>query len=260
MLESLTYLGLDGLAFAAERGLLEQKAGDLDFVAGELGPLFEFRMLAKSGLLPKPESAPWLTLNGYGALYKAYNQKPQWICPRTRRTGVYRTRARRPVEEPSWVWFCQGMQHAAEEEGFPKPIAYQLVGAITELQSNIYEHSGVPETGFVAFKASPGKFEFVVADAGMGVLRSLRGCSEYSKLSDHGEALKLVLTDGVSRHGHGTGRGMGFRPLFVGLANLNGTLRFRSGDHAVIMNDQKTQVAQKPRIEGFFVSVCCCMN
>jgi hypothetical protein len=31
-------------------------------------------------------------------------------------------------------------------------------------------------------------------------------------------------------------RGNGFRPLFQGLANLNGTLRFRSGDQALTMD------------------------
>ena len=84
----------------------------------------------------------------------------------------------------------------------------------------------------------------------------------YTGLDDHGEALRLTLTDGVSRHGSGTGRGRGFRPLFIGIANLNGSLRFRSGDHALIIDGRNpslmaARLAQKPTIGGFFASVKC---
>ena len=65
---------------------------------------------------------------------------------------------------------------------------------------------------------------------GVGVLATLRGAPEYRGLSDHGEALRLTLTEGASRFGFQEGRGYGFRPLFAGLANRQGALRFRSGN------------------------------
>lgn len=57
-------------------------------------------------------------------------------------------------------------------------------------------------------------------------------------------------------------RGDGFRSIFQGPTDLNGYLRFRSGDHAVIMdgtgpNLATAQIAQKPTLAGFFASVYC---
>lgn len=85
---------------------------------------------------------------------------------------------------------------------------------------------------------------------------------EYAGIDDHGEALRLTLTDGVSRHGIGTSHGRGFRPLFIGIANLNGFLRFRSGDHALVIDGHnpslmRARLAQKPGIGGVFTPVKC---
>jgi anti-sigma regulatory factor (Ser/Thr protein kinase) len=153
-------------------------------------------------------------------------------------------------------------QKAAVAGGFPKKIAGWLVGGIVEMQTNIYEHSEAPQSGLVAFRAGRGVFEFVVADHGIGVLESLRSAPAHFGLTDHGAALELALTDGCSRHGDGIGRGMGFRPLFVGLANLQSKLRFRSGDHALTINGDHpslmtARLAQKPYGRGLFISVRC---
>ena len=72
--------------------------------------------------------------------------------------------------------------------GFPRKIAAQLAAAIGELYSNIYEHCGAPGTGLIAFRAQSNRFEFAVADRGIGVLESLRTCGDYTALSDPGEA------------------------------------------------------------------------
>lgn len=124
------------------------------------------------------------------------------------------------------------------------------------------EHSGATATGLVAFRAVPDRFEFVVSDRGMGVLESLRSRADYAGLTDHGEALRFTLTDGVLRHGANAGRGHGFRPLFTGLANLNGALRFRSGDHALLidasnLSPMTARTAQKPLLKGLMISVAC---
>ena len=130
------------------------------------------------------------------------------------------------------------------------------------MYSNIYEHSDAARTGLIAFMARSGSFEFVATDRGKGVLDSLRTCPQYTSLDDYGEALRLTLTDGISRHGAGTGRGKGFRPLFIGIANLNGSLRFRSGDHALVIDGRSpslmtARLAEKPKISGFFASAKC---
>jgi hypothetical protein len=61
-------------------------------------------------------------------------------------------------------------------------------------------------------------------------------CPQHAALGDHSKALQSALTDGISRFGSDTGRGHGFRPIFLGLANLRGSLRFRSGDHALVID------------------------
>jgi hypothetical protein len=92
------------------------------------------------------------------------------------------------------------------------------------------------------------------------VLASLQSSVEFSACEDHGKALQMTLTEGTSRFGNEANRGYGFRPLFIGLMNLQGYLRFRSGDHALILDGRSPQLAiarleQKPQLSGFFASV-----
>ena len=114
-----------------------------------------------------------------------------------------------------------------------------------------------PKRESLAYKAEPGAFEFVVADRGIGILRSLRRSTAHAALADEGRALEAALADGVSRHGPGSNHGHGFRPIFIGLMNLHGELRFRSGDHAITMDGASptpvtSKITQKAPIDGFF--------
>jgi hypothetical protein len=123
-------------------------------------------------------------------------------------------------------------------------------------------HSGSADSGIVAFKASKDVFEFSISDRGVGILESLRSCADYQGLNDHGDALRLCLKDGVSRFGKTSNHGWGFRPLFVGLANLWGFLRFRSGNHALTINGKSpslpnAQLSEKPHLQGFIASISC---
>ena len=154
------------------------------------------------------------------------------------------------------------VRHAAECAGFQKAEAAQFLAAIVELYNNIIDHSGAVKSAYVAFAAYENCFEFVVADAGIGVLQSLKSSSEYATLNDSGSALELALTEGVSRHDGEADRGRGFRPIFVGLANVSEKLRFRSGDHAREMerlSDGSIPAAtrQKSEFSGFSCSVRC---
>ena len=50
----------------------------------------------------------------------------------------------------------------------------------------------------------------------------------------------------------------------IGIANLNGSLRFRSGDHALVIDGHNPSLVparlwQKPKIGGFLASVKCLM-
>lgn len=253
---------LDDIAFAAERGRLDGRVPP-DRKARDIGPILELSQLSEGGSLTSPKFTRWLDLGGLWPFVKQFEDgNRMWICPRTRRIGFLRTTPKFLDDETIWTDFCLTVQRAAQSANFSKSLARQLTAALRELHSNIYEHSQAHETGLVAFQARQGRFEFLVADDGVGILNSLRACPDYTGLSDHGEALRLALTQGVSRHGPDCGRGYGFQPIFVGLANLHGTLRFRSGDHALLIDGRSpslvsARIAQKPTLQGFLVSVTC---
>src|SRR5690606_22882853 len=160
---------------------------------------------------PFPEKAPWLSLDGSTPFVAALRSgRQQWVCPATRATGVFRTPTSFPEVKTKWVSFGLAAQKAAIAAGFDRKIAAHFVGAMGEMVSNIYEHSGAHGSGIVAFKASSGAFEFVVMDRGIGVLQSLRSCVDYEHVTDHGMALQLALKDGISRFGPTANRGHGF--------------------------------------------------
>lgn len=261
--QPLTFAALDGVAFAAQRGRLSARPESTVLSADTIGPLLEWVELSNTGLLPFPEEASCLSLDGCNQLVAALRSGlRQWLCPATRAVGILRTPSGWSESDTRWIGFGLAAQKAAAAVGFPHEIAGQFVGAMGEMVSNIYEHSGAPGSGLLTFRASNDGFEFVVADSGIGVLESLRSCADYEVVTDHGTALRLVLTDGVSRFGSAANRGHGFRPIFVGLANLSGLLRFRSGDHALVIDGQMVEVvsakvAQKARLQGFFASVSC---
>ncbi len=258
----LDFCALDDIAFAVERGRLNEHALPL-LKARNIGPLLELSQLSKRRVLPSPISAVWLHLDSLGSLFKRLEDgRSLWICPQTRRIGFLRTMSTLPQNETARISFGLAVQQAAELADFPRQIARQLTAALLELHDNIYEHSQASKTGMAAFQSHKGMFEFVVVDSGIGILDSLRTYPDYAELNDHGKALQLALTEGISRYGPHSTRGYGFRPLFVGLANRYGTLRFRSGDHALLIDGKNpslisARLAQKPLIQGFLVSVTC---
>lgn len=256
------FKALDGLAFAAERGRLNGlKLPRMSAVS--LGPVIELAQLARIGLLPAPEHAEWLRLDGLSVLYRAVlGDRLRWVCPDGRRIGFLRADEKQLSNDHELIAFSLAAQKAAGTAGFPTSVAQQLAAAIGELHGNILEHSGAPETGLIAFRAGANCFEIAVADRGGGILETLRTNSEFTHVTDHGNALLLALRDGVSRHGSNIGHGYGFRPIFRSLANMKGVLRFRSGDHALVLDGTAPSLttakpAQKTMLSGFIASITC---
>lgn len=260
----LTFNVVDGLAFAAAGGHLETSRTPSRYVPRRLGPLFEFLHLTDGGQLPADAGEGWLAPGSARAMLTALRQQREsWISPDGRRMGFIRAVRPDPDGNSRLTGFLMDAQRAARDVAcLPGSAPGQLVGAMEEMENNIHEHCNAAGTGLLAFRAARSVFEFVVADRGIGILRSLRSCPQYSTLCDHGKALESALTDGISRFGTDRGRGHGFRPMFLGLANLTGSLRFRSGDHAVVIDGTSptlmtAQLAQKPPLDGFFASVSC---
>jgi len=263
---ALTFTEVDDLGFAAERGRLNGSPFLTALGVTRIGPILELIHLSFNGTLPNPIQCSWLSLGRMRQfLIELGGQRRHWVCPHTRKMGYLRTERALLCEDTSFVSFGLAAQQGAIAAGVPKQAAAQLVGALGELHSNIYEHSEAPESGLIAFNTEDGVFEFVAADVGIGVLKSLSTNSEYMYLKDHGTALQLALTDGCSRYGTSIGRGKGFRPLFIGLANLHGELRFRTGDHALTIDGSspsppQAKIEQKAVLRGFFASIRCVLQ
>lgn len=181
------------------------------------------------------------------------------------RAGVFPLSRHDPESstQVQWDQWALHAENAAVTRGLRRPLVAGLIGALGELQDNVYEHSERPGSGLVAYAAGSGVFEFVVADAGIGVLASLRKNAEFSGLRDSGEALRMAASDGASRHNRDTGHGFGIGALFKALAHDAGELRFRSGDHAMTIRGDRpsltgqVEVAQKAWLDGLIISVRC---
>lgn len=162
-----------------------------------------------------------------------------------------------------WALWRSRAEQAAIAVGFAKPLAAAIIGAMGELQDNVFRHSRRPETGLVAFAATRAAFEIVVADAGVGVLTSLRESPDYSDIVDAGAALRVAVEDGQSRFGRASGAGFGLGQMFRALANHDGELRFRSDDHALTVRGHSpslqgsVELSHKARLAGLTISVRC---
>lgn len=182
------------------------------------------------------------------------------------RAGVFPLRRFDPspaADNLLWDQWAKHAENAAVAAGLPHGLVAGLMGAVGELQDNVFEHSGASDTGLVAYGVTHGSFEFVVADAGRGVLASLRENAEFAHLADTGAALRVAASDGASRHALDTGRGYGIGQLFRALAHDAAELRFRSGDHALrLWGDAPSltgqiELAQKAWLDGLTITVRC---
>jgi hypothetical protein len=262
----LTFGAVDGLGFAAAAGRLKSTEQNPRYLPTSLGPLLELLYLAAGGRLPSPVGSGWLADNGASPMISALRDNHEcWVKASDRRMGFIQANrsARNADTDTLLISFLMDAQRAARDiAGLPGSTPGQLVAAMEELENNIHEHSEAPHTGILAFWAMRGVFEFVSADRGIGILKSLQRSSIFAGLQDHGRAIQAALSDGTSRFGSDSGRGHGFRPIFLGLANLQGSLRFRSGDHALLIDGTSpdlatAQLAQKPFIDGFLASIRC---
>ncbi len=177
--------------------------------------------------------------------------------------GAFPLGENNPVTSATDIWdqWTVHAENIAKSKGLNAHVVASLIGAMGEIQDNVYEHSGAPQTGLVAYAVTPESFEFVVADRGVGVLQTLRQNPSFTDVPDAGVALEEIIKDGVSRFPSETGRGQGFNQLFRSLVGQNAELRFRSGDHALTLRPTsdalqgETVLAQVAALHGFAVSV-----
>lgn len=166
-----------------------------------------------------------------------------------------------PTLGKAWCEYRLRFEQSSKAVGFPLKTATALAAAFGEMADNAVFHSESTIGILVGYQAMPGASLFCIADAGIGVLESLRSNPEYRNLNDHREAIRMALKPGVSRFGRGHG-GSGFAQVFKSLAKHWGTLRFRSGKGCVTMDGRDCNAdvgvkSEAPFRPGFQVSVCC---
>ena len=253
----------DELLFAAANSELP----DLGLVrvqrSGQIGPLVEL----VRGRRRYPEAFASVALEApfVAIIEAALDHDVVTGTAKNAQAGVFPLRRLGADGERSDLWqlWASRADQAVLAAGFPARVAAEIVGALGELQDNVFRHSEASRTGLVAFAARPGSFEVVVSDGGVGVLTSLRSHPDYLGLDDAGMALKVAVADGQSRFGRDSGCGFGMGQMFRALANHDGDLRFRSDDHALEVRGHspslqgRIQLRQKAALPGLTVSVLC---
>jgi anti-sigma regulatory factor (Ser/Thr protein kinase) len=260
---NLTFEVVDDLVGAHARGRLAGQPRTLYSVT-EVCPLIELMFAATNGRVGPLLRTAWLDNTTQIDLRTALLSQHNIWLDGSRRRGFMRTTFDPLVENDDLQRnrFLIAARSAAECAGLDKRTAQCLAAALREMESNIHEHSRRAASGILAFQSAPNQFEFVAADGGVGVLATLREAEEFSNLTDHGLAIHAALQENVSRYGTNSGRGNGFRDLFIGLAHLNADLRFRSGDHALLIGGPQPELktarlAQKTPFRGFLAAGRC---
>lgn len=256
---------VDDLLWQAVAGRLPELGSIALTRSGRIGPLVELAMATIA--VPDAYQAVSVEPLVFQQVTRALRDGAISGAAASDRAGVFPLSRLKPArdgaDEIAWEQWAMHAENAAVAAGLTKGLAAGLMGALGELQDNVFEHSGRPETGVVAYAAGDGTFEFVVADAGRGVLASLRENPEFAGLEDSGAALRVAASDGASRYARSTGHGYGIGQLFRALAHDAAELRFRSGDHALrLWGDApsltgQVELAQKAWLDGLSISVRC---
>jgi hypothetical protein len=253
----------DELLFAAENAQLPDLGPVRVQRSGQIGPLVE--LVRSQRRYPEAFASVVLEPPFVATIEAALHREAVSGTEKDSRAGVFPLRQLGPDGERSDLWqlWASRADQAALAVGFPARVAAEIVGALGELQDNVFRHSEASPTGLVAFAARPGSFEVVVSDGGVGVLKSLRSNPDYSNLGDAGAALRIAIADGESRFGRDSGCGFGMGQMFRALANHDGELRFRSDDHALEVRGHSpslqglVQLRQKAALPGLTISVLC---
>jgi hypothetical protein len=257
------FAGADDLLWAAESGRLKGHGPVRVTLSGRIGPLVEIVQARRNN--PQAFAAVTLLAPFAAVVEKAMAGDEVSGLGFEARAGVFPLRRYAAEGDGADLWSLWAIraEQAAVAAGFPKLVAAGITGAMGELQENVFRHSRKPETGLVAYASTPGAFQIVVADSGLGVLASIRECGDYTDLHDAGAALKVAVADGNSRFGRASGNGFGMGQMFRALANHDGELRFRSDDHALVVRGHgpslqgHVEVGHKARLIGLTVSVLC---
>lgn len=258
----LTFDHLTDVALAVEKGRMCPEDGLNLTAPGDLGPIVELVLRLERWNLDLAREASLDSRLGRCLRSSRRSGLPAFDRGPEGSIGVLRVSDVSPQASASYAEMDLRAKHAAISSGISDAGSTMLVGAMVELRDNVIEHSENSKSGLIAFRGTPGRFEYTVADAGKGVLASLKENPEYASLTDSGHALRVALQDGESRYGRVSGRGLGFHDLFIGLQKLTASVHFKTGDHRLEQAGESPSLgqlglAQCAHFQGFLISVSC---
>lgn len=177
---------VDDLLAEAQRGRLNDHGEFVIENSGRIGPLVE--LLSATTNHPGDYQAVSLAGSFANRLKHSWATGASFGGNVGDMAGAFPQPSDNPVltRDPHWEQWLLHAENVAKVNGVPAPLVASLIGAMCEMQDNVYEHSGAPRTGLVAYAVTDRSFEFVVADRGIGVLETLRQNHEYTHLPDAG--------------------------------------------------------------------------
>lgn len=163
-----------------------------------------------------------------------------------------------------WTFYRQRLVRSMVGSGFAKKLAYALSRALAEMADNVVQHSGPddlhPAPGVVGYHVGPSAMTFCVVDQGRGTLASLRTNPRWQQLADSRTAICEAVLNSATRR-IGVAKGLGFTEVQKAIADVNGNLRFRSGDGVLLLDGRgmrrKARAMSAPWLSGMQVTVAC---
>lgn len=246
---------LDDLALGVEQECVNASALS-GIRVNRLGPIVEVISLASEWRQKELAKLDWLCKGDFESMFLDARS----LQTRTQQTGTLTgwIAADQFADDTFWTGFVMRVSAAINSSEFDGRTKKAIMATFGEFRSNVFEHADVKGAALAAFHVNGSGFELTVADQGRGVLASIRENQNYKTESiDAGHALKLAVTDGVSRHDNSQ-RGYGFTHLFKGLANRFNHIRLRSDDYALEVfreneSAPRERISQKAHIPGLFV-------
>ena len=189
------------------------------------------------------------------------NMRPSTLPPKS---CARRIQSRSDWASDRSALFQSRFRRSLEIHSFGKKLSLALSKAMQEMADNVVQHSGPdeehPALGLVGYHVGKNWMTYAVADIGRGVLASLQTNPTWASLPGSGEALRESVCHYASRRAdapHGTG----FSEVQKSLADLNGTLRFRSGNACLSLvgrqDARRATISSNPYLVGFQLAVTC---
>jgi hypothetical protein len=173
----------------------------------------------------------------------------------------------RSLDAIEWSLFAQRLRRSLEQKGgFDAKRALALSKMMSELVDNVIEQSSIagtpPAPAVVGYAIDAGRMTFAIGDVGRGVLASLSDNPIWrDRLPDSRAAIAAAVLEHASRRAAIGVEGFGLRTVQQAVVDLDGSLRFRSGDAALTLDGpedaREIRRSDSPPMAGFQVSVSC---